>query len=99
MAEEKEMNEMPALEAMTDEEIAKGEEKNFEDWHDGHMERVKKGLETIIASEDLNEIKTIAQQLLDEEMQEGELEKSSEDKQDAEEDKAEVSMSEYLGGK
>lgn len=98
MAEEK-VNEMPALEAMTEEEIAKGEEKNFEDWHDGHMERVRQGLQTIIASDDLAEIKEIAKQLLAEEEQEGEIEKSSEDKQDAQEDKAEVSMAEYLGGK
>ena len=36
---------------------------------------------------------------LQEEEQEGEIEKSSEDKADAEKDKAEVTMAEYLGGK
>ena len=96
MAEE---NKIPALEAITEEEMAQGQEKDFEKWHDGHMERVREGLEKILASEDLNEIKTIAQALLEEEEQEGEIEKSSEDKADAKKDKAEVTMAEYLGGK
>lgn len=96
MAEE---NKIPALEALTEEEMAQDKEKNFEKWHDGHMERVKEGLEQIIASEDINEIKTIAKQLLAEEEQEGKIEQSSEDSADTNKDKAEVSMEDYLGGK
>jgi len=92
VAEEKEM---PKLEAIADEDIAKGEQKDFEEWHDGHMERVRKGLETIIASDDLNEIKTIAQQLLEEEKAEGEIEKSSEDKQDVAEKAMDMALEDY----
>ena len=92
-------NKIPALEAITEEETAQNQEKDFENWHDGHMERVREGLEKIIASDDLNEIKTIAQELLEEEKQEGEIEKSSEDKADAQKDKAEITMADYLGGK
>lgn len=96
MAEE---NKIPALEALTEEEMAQGEEKDFENWHDGHMERVREGLEKIIASDNLDEIKEIAQELLAEEEAEGEIEKSSEDKADADKDKAEITMEDYLGGK
>lgn len=96
MAEE---NKIPALEALTEEEIAQDKEKNFEKWHDGHMERVKEGLEKIIASDNLDEIKEIAQELLAEEEQEGKIEQSSEDSADTNKDKAEISMAKYLGGK
>lgn len=96
MAEE---NKIPALEALTEEEMAQGEEKDFEKWHDGHMERVRAGLEEIIASDDLEKIKKIARRLLKEEEAEGEIEKSSEDKADADKDKAEITMEDYLGGK
>lgn len=96
MAEE---NKIPALEALTEEEMAQDKEKNFEKWHDGHMERVKEGLEQIIASDNLEEIKEIAQKLLAEEEQEGKIEQSSEDSADTNKDKAEVSMEDYLGGK
>lgn len=92
-------NKIPALEALTEEEMAQGEEKDFEKWHDGHMERVREGLEKIIASDNLDEIKEIAQELLAEEEAEGEIEKSSEDKADADKDKAEITMEDYLGGK
>ena len=94
-----EKNEMPALEALTEEDIAQDKEKGFEDWHDGHMERVKEGLEKIIASDNLDEIKTIAQQLLEEEKQEGKIEQSSEDSADVNKDEAEMSMEDYLRGK
>lgn len=96
MAEE---NKIPALEAITEEDMAQDKEKNFEKWHDGHMQRVKEGLEQIIASDNLDEIKEIAQKLLEEEEQEGKIEQSSEDSADVNKDKAEVSMADYLGGK
>lgn len=94
-----EKNEMPALEALSEEEMANDKEKDFENWHDGHMERVREGLEKIIASDNLEEIKAIAQELLAEEEQEGKIEKASEDSADVNKDKAEMSMEEYLGGK
>lgn len=94
-----EKNEMPALEALSEEEMANDKEKDFEKWHDGHMERVREGLEKIIASDNLDEIKAIAQELLAEEEQEGKIEQSSEDSADVNKDKAEMSMEEYLGGK
>lgn len=97
MAEEK--NEMPALEALAEEATAQDKEKNFEDWHDGHMERVREGLEKIIASEDLDEIKEIAKALLEEEKEEGKIEQSSEDSADVNKDEAEMSMEDYVRGK
>ena len=57
MAEE---NKMPALEAIAEEESAEQTHQDFDKWHEGHMERVKEGLQTIIASDDLAEIKEIA---------------------------------------
>lgn len=96
MAEE---NKIPALETLTEEEMAQDKEKNFEKWHDGHMERVKEGLKQIIASDNLEKTKEIAQKLLAEEEQEGKIEQSSEDSADANKDKAEVSMEDYLRGK
>lgn len=96
MAEEK--NEMPALEALAEESTAQDKEKNFEDWHDGHMERVREGLEEIIASDDLEKIKNIARRLLKEEEEEGKIEQSSEDSADVNKDEAEMSMEDYLKG-
>jgi len=60
--------------------------------HDDHMAKVKAGLEQIIASQDLNEIKSIAQSLLEEEGKEAEQEIEVEDKGNNEE----VSMEDYL---
>jgi hypothetical protein len=94
-----EKNEIPALEALTEEDIAQDKEKDFEKWHDGHMERVREGLEKIIASEDLAEIKEIAKALLEEEKEEGKIEQSSEDSADVNKDEAEMSMEDYLRGK
>ena len=63
------------------------------------MERVREGLEKIIASEDLDEIKEIAKALLEEEKEEGKIEQSSEDSADVNKDEAEMSMEDYLRGK
>lgn len=93
MAEE---NKMPALEAIAEEESAEQTHQDFDKWHEGHMERVKEGLQTIIASDDLAEIKEIAKKLLDEEMKEADIEDSANEKQTKDED---ISMAEYLGGK
>lgn len=93
MAEE---NKIPALEALEEEAQVEDTRKDFDDWHDGHMERVKEGLEKIIASDDLEEIKSIAKQLLDEEMQEADIEDSANEKETKDE---EISMADYLGGK
>lgn len=87
---------VPELEAMEEAEQVEDTRKDFDQWHEGHMERVKEGLEKIIASDDLNEIKTIAQQLLDEEKEEADIEDSANEKETKDE---EISMEEYLGGK
>ena len=92
MAEE---NKIPALEALEEEAQVEDTRKDFDKWHEGHMERVKEGLQTIIASDDLEEIKTIAKQLLDEEMQEADIEDSANEKETKDE---EISMADYLGG-
>ena len=42
--------------------------------HDEHMAKVQSGLEAIMASEDINEIKQIAQSLLSEEQAEQKIE-------------------------
>lgn len=91
-------NKIPALEAISEEETAQNKEKGFEEWHDGHMERVKDGLKKIISSDNLEEIKTIAKELLSEEEQEGKIEQSSEDSADVNKDKAEMSLQDYLKG-
>ena len=61
------------------------EQKEFN--HEEHMAKVKSGLEAIIASEDINEIKQIAQSLLSEE----------ETEQKVEEPKG-LSMADYMKG-
>ena len=81
-----EEKEMPKLE-----EIKETEEFN----HDEHMDKVEAGLKEIIASDDINKIKEIAQSLLDEEMKEKEIEEGNKEVPA----KTEVTMSEYLGGK
>jgi len=81
-----EEKEMPKLEA-----IEETEEFN----HDEHMDKVEAGLKKIIASDDINEIKTIAQELLEEETKEKEIEEGNKEVPA----KTEVTMSEYLGGK
>lgn len=92
MAEE---NKIPALEALEEEAQVEDTRKDFDKWHDGHMERVKEGLEKIIASDDLEEIKAIAQSLLEEEEQEADIEDSANEKETKDE---EISMADYLGG-
>ena len=87
---------MPKLEALTEGAEAEDTHKDFDKWHDGHMERVKAGLEQIIASDDINKIKTIAQRLLDEEKKEADIEDSANEKETKDE---EISLEEYLGGK
>ena len=82
--EEKE-NQMPEL------EVAE-EETEFN--HDEHMVKVEEGLRRILESNDINEIKTIAQSLLEEEQKEQVVEEGK-----PELDKEEISMQEYLGGK
>lgn len=82
--EEKE-NQMPEL------EVAE-EETEFN--HDDHMAKVEEGLKRILESNDIEEIKTIAQSLLEEEQKEQVVEEGK-----PELDKEEVSMQEYLGGK
>lgn len=57
--------------------------------HDEHMAKIQLGLETILASEDINEIKQIAQSLLSEEQSEAKIEKPM----------GEPSLEDYLGGK
>lgn len=88
-------NKVPEL-ALAEEAQAEETHKDFDKWHEGHMERVKEGLEKIIASEDLEEIKTIAKALLEEEMQEADIEDSANEKETKDE---EISMADYLGGK
>ena len=91
-----EEKEMPKLEALTEGAEAEDTHKDFDKWHEGHMERVEAGLKKIIASDDLNEIKTIAQQLLDEEKEEADIEDSANEKETKDE---EISLEDYLGGK
>lgn len=93
MAEE---NKIPQLEALEEGAEVEQTHKDFDDWHDGHMERVKEGLEKIIASNDLNEIKTIAKALLEEEKEEADIEDSANEKETKDE---EISMADYIGGK
>lgn len=93
MAEE---NKIPQLEALEEGAEVEATHKDFDDWHDGHMERVKEGLEKIIASDDLNEIKTIAKALLEEEKEEADIEDSANEKETKDE---EISMADYIGGK
>lgn len=93
MAEE---NKIPQLEALEEGAEVEATHKDFDDWHDGHMERVKEGLEKIIASDDLEEIKTIAKALLEEEKEEADIEDSANEKETKEE---EISMADYIGGK
>lgn len=81
-----EKKEMPKLE-----EIKETEEFN----HDEHMDKVEEGLKRIIESDDIDEIKTIAQELLEEETKEKEIEEGNKEVPA----KTEVTMSEYLGGK
>lgn len=81
-----EEKEMPKLE-----EIQETEEFN----HDEHMGKVEDGLRRILASDDINEIKTIAQSLLEEESKEKEIEEGNKEVPE----KTEVSLEEYLGGK
>ena len=76
-----EENKIPELEAV---EV---EEKGFD--HDEHMDKVQEGLKQILASNDIDEIKSIAQSLLQEEEKE----------EEAEEGKEEVSMSDYMENK
>ena len=76
MAEE---NKIPQLE-----EINETEETEFN--HDDHMVKVQEGLKKILASNDIDEIKSIAQSLLQEEEKEAEVEGKDE----------EVSMADYL---
>ena len=49
--------------------------------HDAHMEAVTQGLQAILASEDINEIKQIAQSLLGEEEKEMAVEAPSREEQ------------------
>ena len=81
-----EEKEMPNLEAIE-------ETEEFD--HDEHMDKVEDGLKRIIASNDINEIKTIAQSLLEEESKEKEIEEGEKEVPE----KTEVSLEEYLGGK
>ena len=53
-------------------EEVEAEPKKFN--HEEHMVKVKSGLEAILASEDINEIKEIAQSLLSEEETEQQVE-------------------------
>ena len=93
MAEE---NKIPQLEALEEGAEVEATHKDFDDWHDGHMERVKEGLEKIIASDDLEEIKTIAKALLEEEKEEADIEDSANEKETKDE---EISMADYLESK
>lgn len=81
-----EEKEMPKLE-----EIQETEEFN----HDEHMDKVQEGLKAILESNDINEIKTIAQSLLEEENKEKEIEEGNKEVPE----KTEITMGEYLGGK
>ena len=88
-----EENKIPQLEALEEGAEAESTHKDFDKWHDGHMERVKEGLEKIIASNDLEEIKTIAKELLEEEKEEADIEDSANEKETKDE---EISMADYL---
>lgn len=63
--------------------------------HDEHMAKIQSGLETILASEDINEIKQIAQSLLSEEQSEEKIEVGNGKgyKRDNE-----MSLEDYIGG-
>ena len=89
-------NKIPQLEALEEGAEVEATHKDFDDWHDGHMERVKEGLEKIIASNNLNEIKTIAKALLEEEKEEADIEDSANEKETKDE---EISMADYLESK
>ena len=89
-------NKIPQLEALEEGAEVEATHKDFDDWHDGHMERVKEGLERIIASNDLEEIKTIAKALLEEEKEEADIEDSANEKETKDE---EISMADYLESK
>ena len=91
-----EKNKIPQLEALEEGAEVEATHKDFDDWHDGHMERVKEGLEKIIASNDLEEIKTIAKALLEEEEQEADIEDSANEKETKDE---ELSMADYMESK
>lgn len=93
MAEE---NKIPELQALEEGAEVEATHKDFDDWHDGHMERVKEGLEKIIASDDLEEIKTIAKALLEEEKEEADIEDSANEKETKDE---EISMADYMESK
>ena len=93
MAEE---NKIPQLEALEEGAEVENTHQDFDKWHEGHMERVKAGLEKIIASDDLEEIKTIAKQLLEEETQEADIEDSVNEKETKDE---EISMADYMENK
>lgn len=73
---------MPPLEEFKEEESKEG----FD--HEAHMAKVEEGLNRIIASDDINEIKQIAQSLLTEEKTE----------QKVEEDGMGGTLNDYLGG-
>lgn len=81
-----EEKEMPKLE-----EIEETEEFN----HDEHMDKVQEGLKAILESNDIEEIKSIAQSLLIEEKKEKEIEEGNKEVPE----KTEITMGEYLGGK
>ena len=84
MAEE---NKIPQLEALEEGAEVEATHKDFDDWHDGHMERVKEGLE---------KIKTIAKELLEEEKEEADIEDSVNEKETKDE---EISMADYMESK
>lgn len=73
------------------EEIEETEEFN----HDEHMDKVQEGLKAILESNDIEEIKSIAQSLLIEEKKEKEIEEGNKEVPE----KTEITMGEYLGGK
>lgn len=61
------------------EEMEQGMEQAGYD-HDAHMKGMIEGLNMILQSEDINEIKQIAQSLLAQETEEAQVEESAEDK-------------------
>lgn len=59
--------------------IGEGEQSPQEDFnHDDHMAKIQEGLQQILASNDINQIKQIAQNLLSEEQKEESVEEKAE---------------------
>ena len=80
-----EKNSLPELEEIQEKEVFN---------HDEHMGKIKEGLKAILSSDNIEEIKEIAQELLQEEEQEQEIEGKTKDVPA----KTELTLNDYLAG-